>query len=119
MPRQLFDPYAVLGLPRTATPSEITNAYRKRVRALHPDTRTAPQSAADEQLQRVLAAYALLRNPERRARYDRLVTRHDRAAKRSPTARRAPAESTNTPNSAGAVRILGLNLGFKVRPLSD
>ncbi len=126
MPRQLFDPYAVLGLPPTATPDEITNAYRRQVRTLHPDTRTTPQSAADEQLRQVLAAYALLRDPERRARYnrvatlyDRVATRYDRAAKRRPTASRAPAETTNTPNSAGTVRILGLTLGFKVKPLSE
>ena len=40
MPRELFDPYAVLGLPPTATLDEITRAYRRQVRALHPDTRT-------------------------------------------------------------------------------
>ena len=36
MPRQLFDPYAVLGLPPTATPDEITHAYRRQVRAPSP-----------------------------------------------------------------------------------
>jgi curved DNA-binding protein CbpA len=121
VPRQLFDPYAVLGLPPTATPDEITHAYRRQVRAHHPDTRTTRHTIppADEQLRRVLAAYALLRDPERRARYDRAVTRYDRAAKRRPTAPRAPAETTNTPNTAGAVRIPGLNVGFRVRWLSE
>ena len=86
MPRQLLDPYAVLGLPRTATPGEVTNAYRRHVRALHPDTRASPQqSAADDQLQRVLAAYALLRDPTRRARYDRMDAH---AARRRPTSQR-------------------------------
>ena len=116
MPRKLFDPYAVLGLPPTATPDEIRRAYRSQVRTHHPDTRTAPQSLApaDEQLRRVLAAYAMLRDPERRARYDR-------AAKRSPTAPRAPAETT-TPTTAVTVRILGVTLrfgGLTVRRLSE
>ena len=116
MPRNLFDPYAVLGLPPTATPDEIRQAYRSQVRAHHPDTRTTPQSrpSADQQLRRVLTAYALLRDPERRARYDR-------AAKRSPTAPRAPAE-TIPPNSAVTVRILGVTLrlgGLTVRRLSE
>jgi curved DNA-binding protein CbpA len=74
VPRQRFDPYAVLGLSPTATPDEITHAYRAQVRAFHPDTRTTPESTlppADEQLRRVFAAYALLRDPQRRARYDR------------------------------------------------
>lgn len=120
MPRKLFDPYAVLGVPPTATPDEIRHAYRRQVRAHHPDTRTTRQSlpSADEHLRRLLAAYAMLRDPERRARYDRAATRYDRAAKRRPTAPRAPAETT-TPNSAVTVRILGLTVGFRVRWLSE
>jgi curved DNA-binding protein CbpA len=121
MPREIFDPYAVLGLPSTATPDEITHAYRRQVKAHHPDTRTTRHTIppTDEQLRRVLAAYALLRDPERRARYDRAATRYDRAAKRRPTARRAPAETTNTLNTAGALRILGLTVGVRVRRLSE
>ena len=99
MPRQRFDPYAVLKVPRTATLEEITSAYRRRVRELHPDTRTASEST-DEQLSRVLAAYKLLRNPERRARYDRTLQRVHA-------------------NSTGVVRILGVTLKFNARPLSD
>ena len=122
MPRQRFDPYAVLGLSPTATPDEITHAYRTQVRSFHPDTRTTPESTlapADEQLRRVLAAYALLRDPQRRARYDRQTARYNRAAGRSPTAPRAPAETTNTLNSAGTVRILGLTLDFRIGRLSE
>jgi curved DNA-binding protein CbpA len=114
--RDFFDPYAVLGLSPTATPDEIRCAYRNQVRAHHPDTRTRPQSlpSADQQLARILAAYDLLRDPERRARYDR-------AAKRSPTAPRAPAE-TMTPNSTVTLSVLGVTLrlgGLTVRRLSD
>jgi DnaJ domain len=121
LPREIFDPYAVLGLPSTATPDEITHAYRRQVKAHHPDTRTTRHTIppTDEQLRRVLAAYALLRDPERRARYDRAATRYDRAANRRPTARRAPAETTNTLNTAGALRILGLTVGVRVRRLSE
>ena len=116
MPGNLFDRYAVLGLPPTATPDEIRRAYRSQVRAHHPDTRTAPPSlpSADQQLRRVVAAYTLLRDPEQRARYDR-------ASKRSPTAPQAAAE-TITPNSAVTVRILGVTLhigGLTVRRLSE
>jgi curved DNA-binding protein CbpA len=120
MPRKLFDPYAVLGLPPTATTDEIRRAYLRQVRVHHPDTRPTPQPMpfADEQLQRVLAAYALLRDPERRARYDRAATRDDCAAKRGPAAPGAPAERTSTPNSAGRVRIPGLTVRFRVKWLS-
>jgi len=36
------DHYAILGVSTTATPRQITHAYRALVRALHPDTATAP-----------------------------------------------------------------------------
>ena len=71
-----LDPYAVLGVSSSATPAEIAHAYRQKLRAQHPDTRTTQAGAgaapvADEQLHRVLAAYAILRDPVRRAAYDR------------------------------------------------
>ena len=68
------DPYLVLGVPPTATQAEITHAYRTHLRAHHPDTRhTPPSRTADDNLRQVLAAYALLRDPARRADYDRLI----------------------------------------------
>jgi curved DNA-binding protein CbpA len=67
------DPYAVLGITPDATTAEITTAYRARVRGLHPDTHQPgdPQMLAD-----VLAAYQVLRDPERRATHDRQHQRH-------------------------------------------
>jgi curved DNA-binding protein CbpA len=71
MVRDNTDPYLVLGVSPTATQAEITHAYRTRLRAHHPDTRhTSPSQTADEHLRQVLAAYALLRDPARRADYD-------------------------------------------------
>lgn len=65
------DPYRVLGVSPAATQAEITHAYRARLRAHHPDTRHTPSSqSADEDLRQVLAAYALLRDPARRADHD-------------------------------------------------
>ena len=60
-----FDPYAVLGIPATANQDQISHAYRRKLRALHPDTRGASMRAdpaADEQLQRIMTAYASLRD---------------------------------------------------------
>ena len=72
MARQNPDPYLVLGVSPTATQAEITHAYRTRLRAHHPDTRHPPASrTADDDLRQVLAAYNLLRDPARRADYDR------------------------------------------------
>jgi len=66
------NPYAVLGVTRTATPAEITHAFRAKLRSLHPDTRSA--GVGDAELREVLAAYAQLRDPARRAEYDRAAT---------------------------------------------
>jgi len=70
-----------------------------------------PTACQCAQLRRVLAANALLRDPERRARYDR-------AAMRSHAASQAAAEATNTRNSSGAVRIPDLTVRFKARGVS-
>ncbi|WP_158885852.1 J domain-containing protein [Amycolatopsis anabasis] len=61
------DPYAVLGVDRDAPQAEITAAYRRLVRALHPDAHRPDP----DRLAAVLAAYRLLRDPEQRAAHDR------------------------------------------------
>jgi curved DNA-binding protein CbpA len=77
-----FDPYVALNVPVTASQDEITHAYRRKLRAFHPDTRepSAPAPAADEQLRRIMAAYALLRDRARRAAFDSSVKRRASAA---------------------------------------
>ncbi|WAL68063.1 J domain-containing protein [Amycolatopsis cynarae] len=62
------DPYAVLGVRPDAGLTEITAAYRALVRRFHPDT---PRAAEPECLAAVIAAYRILRDPVRRAEYDR------------------------------------------------
>lgn len=67
--RERPDHYAVLGVPPSASDQQITTAYRRLVRSLHPDTRPADPAAADE-LADVLSAYDTLRDAGRRAAYD-------------------------------------------------
>ena len=68
----MTDPYSVLGVSPTATHAELTHAYRRHLRDHHPDIRSQESnSEADERLRHVLEAYALLRDPHRRAAYDR------------------------------------------------
>ena len=70
------DPYEVLQLGHAATAREVARAYRSLVRTLHSDTRAAdavpvdPNSRALE-LQKIMDAYAVLRDPAQRAAYDR------------------------------------------------
>lgn len=71
------DLYAVLGVTPTATPAEITHAFRTKLRALHPDTHHRGSPAdAQTRLQQVLTAYTLLRDPHRRAIYDQKHPTH-------------------------------------------
>ena len=99
------DPYRVLGLPSSASQAEIASAYRRLLRQHHPDIRPCDQPidpAADEHLQHVLTAYALLRDPQARAAHDRAVTEREtarRAANERSTAERA-AESRARPGPA-------------------
>jgi hypothetical protein len=61
------DPYAVLGVPSTATAEEIKSAFRKRMQEYHPD-RVAPlgvrlRALAEEETKRINRAYLQLLDP--------------------------------------------------------
>jgi molecular chaperone DnaJ len=64
------DLYELLGVPATATAAEITRAYRRLARSLHPDACPGDPSAADR-FARMTAAYRVLADPQQRAAYDR------------------------------------------------
>ncbi|QSE91479.1 J domain-containing protein [Rhodococcus pseudokoreensis] len=91
------NPYRVLGLTVDASQTQIVRAYRRLLHAHHPDTRTPSPTTdpvADEELQRILAAYALLRDPARRAAYDRAA-----AEDPGPAPNRSPAQAPRHPAS--------------------
>lgn len=63
------DYYEVLGVPRTANDKEIKAAYRRLARKHHPDVNRGDPKA-EERFKEVAAAFAVLSDPEKRARYD-------------------------------------------------
>jgi DnaJ-class molecular chaperone len=64
------DPYAVLGVARDASEGDIKKAYRRLAKKLHPDLSPGNRSA-EQQFKEVTAAYDLLSDPAKRARFDR------------------------------------------------
>jgi DnaJ-class molecular chaperone len=64
------DPYSVLGVAKTASAGDITKAYRKLAKKLHPDLNPGDKSA-EERFKRITAAYDIVGDEEKRGRYDR------------------------------------------------
>ena len=64
------DLYSVLGVSRGASQDEIKKAYRKLSRENHPDVKPNDEAAALK-FKQVQAAYEVLRDPEKRQKYDR------------------------------------------------
>jgi curved DNA-binding protein len=64
------DYYEVLGVDRAAKQEEIQRAYRKLARKFHPDVNKAPD--AEDKFKELSEAYEVLKDPEKRQKYDQL-----------------------------------------------
>lgn len=93
------DPYDVLAVTPSATPAQISHAFRAKLRALHPDTGRAGYRSPDDaaaQLQQLLRAYDTLRRGGRRPA--------DADAVNIPVTYRSPSASPREDLRAGPVR---------------
>src|SRR5215467_6826471 len=64
------DPYETLGVQKTDSDAAIRSAYRKLAKRYHPDVNPGKTEAA-ERFKEISAAYDLVGDKEKRARYDR------------------------------------------------
>lgn len=65
------DYYKVLGVDKKATSDDIKKAYRKLARKYHPDA-NANNPQAEEKFKEIGEAYEVLKDPQKRQRYDQL-----------------------------------------------
>ena len=65
----MSDFYVLLGIPRDASEAEIKKAYRKLAMEYHPDRN--PTAQAEARFKEITEAYEVLRDPQKRAAYDR------------------------------------------------
>jgi len=63
------DYYSILGVRKDADSSDIQKAYRKLARKYHPDVNSSPE--AEEKFKEINEAHEVLKDSEKRAKYDR------------------------------------------------
>src|SRR5262249_4036438 len=69
-PKDTRDYYQILGVSHGCSPDEIRKAYKKRARETHSDKNLENKKKAEEEFKKVLEAYEILFDIEKRAEYD-------------------------------------------------
>lgn len=82
------DPYSLLGVTKDAAADEIKAAWRSKAKSLHPD-HNQDDPGATRRFAEMGQAYEVLKDPERRKRYDRAYETHQTIMQQRQNARQA------------------------------
>jgi curved DNA-binding protein CbpA/uncharacterized membrane protein YsdA (DUF1294 family) len=104
---RLKDYYAILGVPRNATPEEIKEAYRRLAKEYHPDKNPSPE--AEKRFKLVNKVYQVLSDPAKRAEYDAL---YDAMTSRAPVHEAAGKEES----LASKIKVLEVLIRYFFEP---
>ncbi|MFM2044375.1 MAG: hypothetical protein RLY86_2951 [Pseudomonadota bacterium] len=113
------DPYQILGVVRSATADDIKQAYRRLAKQYHPDLNPG-RADIEMKFKEVNAAYSLLSDPEKRARFDKGEIDASGAERPDSTFRRAYAGAgTGAGPGAGGARGRANPFDFDEDPFAD
>jgi DnaJ-class molecular chaperone len=72
------DYYCILEISRYATEAEIKQAFRKQAKQYHPDKNPEQKKSAERMFRRICIAYEILRDSQRKLKYDLTLKAADR-----------------------------------------
>jgi DnaJ-class molecular chaperone len=98
------DYYAVLGVPRTASPAEIKKAFRKLARQHHPDAKPG-DTAAEHRFKEINEANEVLSDPAKRKQYDELGANWEAISRAREAGAAGGQPRTRTPASAARASV--------------
>lgn len=108
----MANPYTLLGVPQSASQSEIKSAYRKLARKMHPDL-NPDDPKAEERFKEITVAYDILSDEKKRKRFDNGEI--DETGKERPgfgfQGGRGPFYGTNGFNGTGGFENFNFNFG--------